>query len=256
MSDAIIRVDSGEEQYAYLLMTFGPQSGWMVTEQSLVTVGGEAIEVATVQLVATGKTRTVRFGPVRDDDDFGGESAGDEASTQWLDRVLEAATTFSAENPPHHPGTIARFPVPAAGYPDAISVPMAIIAEDNRRAGLYAPPRLVALHRDTLDAIGVGEYPGFDPEFWPPERLSEWPMPNLRGTPQEQLVATIQRFSATWKRVLDAWFANDPAAHPFLNDDIAAAAEARRHIDPPAMDVYSRKANPVFASWLEKYGAR
>jgi hypothetical protein len=253
MSDAIVRVDSGEEQFAYLVMRFGPQPGWAVVEQSLVTSGSEAIEIATVQLAATGKTHTVRFGPARDDDDeFGGESADEEPSTLWLDKVLERATTFSAGNPPHHPGTIARFPVPAAGYPDAISVPMAIIAEDERRAGLYAPPRLVALHRVTLEPIGVGEYPGFDPEFWPPERLSDWPLPSVRGMPQEQLIATIQRFSATWKRVIDAWFANEPEAFPHLKHDIGAAADARMRIDAPAMDLYARKANPVFANWLAK----
>lgn len=248
---SVIRVDSAEEQYAYLTASFGPPTAWEVLSQTWATLeSGEQIEVASLRL-ATGESVDVRFGAISaDDDSFDGSPAQDEnPSTTWLDDVMQAATTFSEQNPPHHPGTIARFPVPAAGYADALSVPMALIAVDGASRGLYAPPRIVAVNRHTLEPIGVGEFPGFDPEFWPPERLADWPLPQVRAMPVEQLQGTIQRLSACWSRVITAWFAND--SYPWLTEDIAAAMELHARLDTPGMAPYYERMNPVFTKWLQ-----
>jgi hypothetical protein len=249
---AVIRVDSAEEQYAYLTATLGAPANWEVISQTWSSLeSGEPIELATLRL-RSGDTITVRFGAVfEDDDSFGGSPENDEhPSTGWLDDVMEKAVKFSEANPPHHPGTVARFPVPAAGYANALSVPMGLIAHDGLQPALYAPPRIVAVNKDDLEPIGVGEFPGFDPEFWPPQRLSDWPLPSLRGVAPEQLQGMIERFSACWSRVIAAWFANDPGAHPFLADDIRAAQEYRALLDPVSMELYTERMNPAFAKWV------
>jgi hypothetical protein len=253
-SGHVIRVDSAMEQYAYLTATFGAPSRWQVISQTWRSVADEMIEVTTLRL-PTGDSIDVQFGEIAPDesDDFAGRSGDDgDAAVGWLDDVMERATTFSQENPPHHPGTIARFPVPAAGYADALSVPMAVIAvDDSGLPGLYAPPRMVALERGSLNAIGVGEFPDFDPEFWPPERLANWPISAVTSFDAEQLQGIIQRFSACWSRVIAAWF-GDAGSGRYLAEDITAALECRRHIDTEGMAPYYEKMNPVFAKWLKQ----
>jgi len=251
----IVRVDSALEQFAYLTATFGAVSRWKVISQTWRQVGTETIEVTTLQL-PSGDSIDVLFGEIAPDDDFSGRVEDDgEAAASWLDDVMEKATIFSEANPPHHPGTIARFPVPAAGYANALSVPMGLIAvDDSGMPGLYAPPRLVAVQRDTLDAIGVGEFPDFDPENWPPERLSDWPMPDVKSLEAEQLQGMIQRFSACWSRVIAAWF-DEGTAHPHLAEDIRASLEIRRTLDAAGMEPYYEKMNPVFAKWLVQKSA-
>lgn len=251
--DAVVRVDSAEEQYAYLTASFGAPANWTVESQTWSSLAdGEQIEIASLRL-STGDTVTVRFGAVFDDDSFDGlSSSNSEPSTSWLDRVMTAAVEFSEANPPHHPGTIARFPVPAAGYANALSVPMGLIAVDGSTRALFAPPRIVALSRVSLDPIGVGEFPGFDPEFWPPKQLSLWPLPSLRGMSSVQLQGTIQRFSACWSRVVEAWFTRNTPAHRYLGDDIRAAGTYQEALDAPAMVSYTERMNPVFAAWVRE----
>ena len=250
----IVRVDSAAEQYAHLIASFGDQSRWEVIAQTWRTLDdGEAIVVATLKL-SSGDSIDVQFGAIdADDDSFDGSPDDDgQAAIEWLDRVMQAAVEFSEANPPHHPGTIARFPVPAAGYANALSVPMGLIALDGSSPGLYAPPRIVALNRATLAAIGVGEFPGFDPELWPPERVSEWPLPSIRDVSPDQLRGIIQRFSACWLRVLNTWFGADVEPYRFLKDDIAAALHYRSILDSTTMDPYYDRMNPAFAKWLHR----
>lgn len=251
----IVRIDSAEEQYAYLTASFGEDSQWEVVAQALRTLDdGEVIEVATISL-PSGDSIDVHFGAITvDDDSFDGSSDDEgQVATGWLDRVMQAAVEFSEANPPHHPGTVARFPVPAAGYENALSVPMGLIAVDGSSGGLYAPPRIVALNRDSLGAIGVGEFPGFDPEFWPPERVSEWPLPALQGVSPVQLQGIIQRFSACWLRIIDAWFSGEVEPYRFLKDDIATALRHRSTLDATAMDPYYERMNPAFSKWLRQH---
>jgi hypothetical protein len=254
VSDTIIRVDSAEEQYAYLTATFGEPARWQVISQTWSSLpDGEPIEIASLRL-QNGDSISVHFGAITpDDDSFEGLPEHEESpATEWLDIVMEAAVEFSKNNPPHHPGTIARFPVPAAGYANALSVPMGLIAVDGTTAGLYAPPRIVALSAGSLEPIGVGEFPDFDPEFWPPERLADWPLDTLRQVSAEQLQGTIQRFSACWSRVVSAWFAKENAPYRHLGTDIHAALEYRALLDTPAMERYYERMNPVFATWIRK----
>jgi hypothetical protein len=252
----ILRVDSAMEQYACLTAAFGAPSQWEVVSQTWRTRdGGESIEVVSVRL-PTGDVIDVEFGAIgAADDSFEGPEDDDgEEATGWLDRVMEAAVTFSEANPPHHPGTIARFPVPAAGYANALSIPMGVIAVDDRAgAGLYAPPRMVALDRTSLAAIGVGEFPDFDPEFWPPERVADWPLGTVRGKAPEQLQGMIQRFSACWRRVIEAWFGGEAGTYDYLADDIRVALEFREVLDAAAMSRYYDRMNPVFAKWLGQH---
>ena len=254
MTSSVIRVDSADEQYAYLTASFGEPSKWEVLSQTWSSLpSGEAIEISTLRL-HTGDTINVTFGAITpDDDSFDGSPEVEEnPATGWLDIVMEAAVEFSKNNPPHHPGTIARFPVPAAGYANALSVPLGLIAVDGSSRGLYAPPRIVALGIADLEPIGVGEFPGFDPEFWPPERLATWPLETLQQVSAEQLQGIIQRFSACWSRVIAAWFAREPVPYPFLGADIHAALGYRAQLDASAMLPFYERMNPLFASWLRE----
>jgi len=249
----VVRVDSAEEQYAWLLATFGEPSQWSVVSQSYQSgIDGAELEVAVISL-AGGEEVNVVFAPATQELDPFGDDTILEDRTELMDELMEIATGFSSQNPPHHPGSIARFPVPSASYTDAITIPLPVLAIDQGRRGLYSPPRVVAIDRSTREPIGAGEYPGFDPETWPPRRLGDWPPATTCNLPQMQLQGMISRFSACWSRVLDAWFAND-AVTPGLEDDIREALMYRARLDLPAMIDRYDVLNPVFADWLRRAG--
>jgi len=248
----IVRVDSAEEQYAYMLARFGDPSRWRVVSQMFaVTADGREAERVDVAL-ESGVTARVTFVSASDGDSFDAPEFDDDG-TGFLDRVMGSASAFSEANPPHHPGTLARFPVPSAGYANALSVPMPVLALDGGRRGLYAPPRVVVIDYGTGEARGVGEYPGFDPDRWPPERLGNWPPPALAGLHRLQLQGTIMRFSAVWNRVLQAWFAKEIIDSPDLTADVREAIATRAILDLPGMLAYYDRLNPVFARWLERH---
>lgn len=249
-----VRVESAEEQYAYMLSRFGDPAGWQVVAQAFdVDDAGRDIERVDVRLAA-GKVEIVRFRAVREDGIFApADEDQDEASTVFLDAVMETAFQFSAANPPHHPGTLARFPVPSAGYANALAVAMPVIALDQGTRGLYSPPRVVVIDFATGVARGVGEFPGFDPESWPPPRLGDWPPPVLGALHRQQVQGSIMRFSALWKRILEAWFSKDLMESPELTADIQEALMLRERLDLPAMLPLYDRMNPVFARWLERH---
>lgn len=249
----IVRVDSAEEQYAYMLARFGDPSRWSVISQMFeVTADGRETERVDV-LLGSGTSARVTFVSAREDDSFDTPESNDDDGTGFLDRVMALASSFSEANPPHHPGTQARFPVPSAGYANALSVPMPVLALEGGRRGLYAPPRVVVIDYGTGEARGVGEFPGFDPERWPPDRLGDWPPPTLAGVHRLQLQGTIMRFSAVWNRVLHAWFAKEIMDSPDLTADVREAIESRAVLDLPAMIAHYDRLNPVFARWLERH---
>lgn len=254
-SEIRVWVDSGDEQMAFLTATFGPQGAWSVAAQGYADDpdAGEA-EIAEI-VTPDGETVRIRFVPATvSDDPFGGEEPEDR--TGLMDELMEKATGFASQNPPHHPGSLARYPVPSAAYGHAVAFPMPVLALDGLgQRGLYAPPRVVVIDWTTREPIGVGEFPGFDPESWPPPRLGEWPPKRLAGMPQEQLQGTIQRFSACWSRVLDAWFARDTGMPPSLADDIRDALMYRDLLDLPAMLPFYERLNPVFAKWIASAGS-
>ncbi len=242
-------VDSAEEQYAWLLATVGKPGTWSVESQSYrVDDGDRELEVTRIRTLE-GASLEVTFAPAHIDDAPFGPTLVEDDRTGRMDDLMEKATTFAAENPPHHPGSIARFPIPSASYANAVSIPLPVLAMDGGRRGLYAPPRVVALNWKTSEPIGVGEFPDFDPEKWPPPRLGDWP-PVVMD--QEKLRGTIGRFSASWSRVLDAWFAKSEDVTSILLADAREALTLRQRLDLSTMLPYYDRLNPVFAKWLAR----
>lgn len=250
----IVRVDSAEEQYAWLLATFGDPSTWSVDGQSYrVDDDGAELEIAEIS-VSDGSRVQVIFAPALEEKDPFGDHGEIEDRTGLMDELMEKATGFASQNPPHHPGSIARFPIPSVGQAHAITIPMPVLAIDQGQRGLYSPPRMVAIDWVTREPIGVGEFPGFDPENWPPRRLGDWPPLSASSLPQMQLQGMIARFSACWSRILDAWFARELEVTPLLRDDIREALMYRSRLDLPGMIACYDKLNPVFADWLQRSG--
>jgi hypothetical protein len=110
---------------------------------------------------------------------------------------------------------------------------MPVLAVDQGRRGLYAPPRVVVIDLATGKARGVGEFPEFDPESWPPRRLGDWPPASMTAVSQQQVQGSIMRFSALWKRILEAWFSKDIVRTPELAGEIREALELRGRLDVP-----------------------
>jgi hypothetical protein len=248
-----IRVESAEEQYAYMLARFGDPATWAVLSQSFDTdPDGREMEFVEAR-DSSGSTVTIRFVAVREAGIFGDEAPEGDGTTGFLDEVMEKAFTFSEANPPHHPGTLARFPVPSASYANSLSVAMPVIALDGGRRGLFAPPRVVVIDNSTGEAKGVGEFPGFDPEDWPPPRLGDWPPAHIQAMHRLQMQGTIMRFSAVWKRILDAWFSTEIMESPELSREIVEAVRTRAILDLPQLIPYYDRLNPVFAKWLERH---
>ncbi len=244
----VVYIDSGAEQEAWLIATFGPEGTWELVSQTWeINAEGERQEVLEVS-VAVGESVRVAFMEASPDESLEGEGND---RTGLMDDLMEKALAFAAENPPHHPGSLPRFPVPSPSYGHALAVPLAVLAvDDNGTRGLYAPPRQVAINRESQELIGVGEYPGFDPEEWPPAHLGPWPPTQLQGISAVQLQAMIARFSACWSRVLDAWFAEVVRPTPVLRADAKEALHRRATLDLMEMLPYYEVLNPVFAKWL------
>lgn len=254
MSEPLVAyVASAEEQLAFLLSRFGPQETWSVSEQRLATgQDGASVERATVQ-TPQGAT-VIEFRDAHPPEIIMNGEGVDERSG-LIDRIMERASTFAAENPPHHPGSMARFPVPVEHYHRAVAVPLPILAVDNSgRRGLYTPPRMAVISWDSIEPVGVREVDGFDPDQWPPALLGEWPAPDAARLSPNELEACIARFSACWTRVLDGWFTNRGGHEPAresLSSDIDDALRLRALLDLAEMDKMYELMNPTFARWLE-----
>lgn len=252
MTRDIVYVDSAEEQVAYLISRFGPKGTWSVLDQRVSTVdGGKAVERATLQ-TALGDV-SIEFRDATPAKVSFTEVVDETDRTGTLDAVMEVAATFAAANPPHHPGSLPRFPIPEEHYPGAVGVPMPILAVDDLgRRGLFAPPRMAVVSWTTHEAVGIREFPGFDPEHWPPRRLGDWPAPQTARMPPEQLEATIKRLSACWSRVIDAWLQDRESRGDVLVADVQEALRLRGVLDPRAMEPVYRRMNPRFAAWLDE----
>jgi hypothetical protein len=247
----VVYIDSDVEQQAWLVATFGPIEGWRTMSQTLRHGSdGQPLEVLEIQL-ATGDTVSVPFAEAAPDESLEGEGYN---RTEQLDDLMSLASQYAEQNPPNHPGSLPRFPIPARAYKEAVSIPMAVLAVDDLgRRGLYAPPRQVAISIREGKLVGVGEFPGFDPEnpdHWPPPRLGDWPPASISELPKEQLKGIIARFNACWSRVLEAWFSNAAGVTPVLQADVEESLRYRHVLDLPAFDEYYERLNPVFAKWL------
>lgn len=250
----LVRVDSAEEQYGYMIARFGDPAAWTVDSQELTSLpDGRDCERVVVRL-DSGDTVTVGFVPVRDEGLFA--NSADTAAPARLDELMGTAIDFSRANPPHHPGTVARFPVPSMSYAGAVAVPMAVLAQDQGRRGLYAPPRVVVVDYLTVRVRGVGEFPGFDPESWPPKRVGDWPPEGTAGVSEALVQGMILRFGALWCRVLDAWFESGTPEIGILPDEVEEALELRSRLDVPGMESSYELLNPGFARWLARGGLR
>lgn len=245
----VVYIDSDHEQEAWLVATFGPLGTWQSMSQTLrITESGEQQEVLEIRL-KSGEHATIPFMEATPDDSL--EGAGFDR-TQHLDDMMSLAAQYAEQNPPNHPGSLPRFPVPSRSYAEAVSIPMAVLAVDDLgRRGLYAPPRQVAINLREGTLIGVGEFPGFDPEHWPPPRLGDWPPDSVTAVPHAKLQGMIARFNACWSRVLEAWFAQVTQPNPVLRADIVESLRYRGILDLPAFEDYYERLNPVFAKWLK-----
>jgi hypothetical protein len=252
MTREVVYVDSGEEQVAWLVARYGPQGTWSTRDQGLVTLeDGSIAERATLR-TSRGDIE-VEFREAAPQVISFTEDVPSTDRTGTLDRVMQRAAEFAAKNPPHHPGSLARFPVPVEHYGDAVGVPLPILAVDDLgRKGLYAPPRVVVIDWSTHEPVGVREFPGFDPENWPPKRLGDWPVPGAARLDPEQLEATIMRFGACWSRVIDGWFGNRNRVTEVLRADVMEALSWREVLDPLAMAEVYRALNPRFVDWLDE----
>lgn len=254
MTREVVYVDSAEEQLAYLVSRFGPQGTWQVREQRLTTTeSGAAAERA--ELATSLGDVTVEFRDATPVTVSFTEELWETERTRILDDIMEVAVTFAAENPPHHPGSLPRFPIPEQHYPGSVGVPLPVLAVDDMgRRGLFAPPRMAVVSWTTREPVGVREFPGFDPEHWPPPRLSDWPAPGAARLTPEQLEATIKRFSACWSRVIDAWLEHRDTRSDVLTSDVRESFRLRAILDPETMAPIYRRMNPRFDDWLSAVG--
>jgi hypothetical protein len=243
-----VYIDSDREQEAWLVATLGPMGTWRSMAQTLrITDDGQQQEILEVER-ESGERMSIPFMEATPDDSLEGEGYD---RTAQLDDMMSLASQYAEQNPPNHPGSLPRFPVPSRSYAEAVSIPMAVLAVDDiGRRGLYAPPRQVAISLRDETLVGVGEFPGFDPEHWPPPRLGDWPPASIAQVPHEQLTAMIARFNACWSRVLESWFAQVSQSTPILRADIEEALRYRGMLDLPAFEAYYERLNPVFAKWL------
>jgi hypothetical protein len=259
MTDRLpVYVDSAEEQLSFLLSKFGPRETWSVEEQRIATGrDGIAVERATVR--TTIGPMEIEFRDAHLPELIVVRDVADDRS-DVIDRIMERASTFAAENPPHHPGSITRFPVPVKHYDHAVAVPLPILAvDDHGRRGLYAPPRMAVISWDTIEPVGVREIDGFDPEQWPPVRLGDWPAPTAVRLAPQVLEASVVRFGACWSRIIDGWFAHlggDSDVPDSLPSDIDDALRLRAVLELPAMSGIYESINPRFVQWLKSNTSR
>ena len=235
-----VRIGSPEEGEAFLT-AYPPADGPWTTVSTLRVAAGDRTEDHVTLRSAGGRARTtLRF----DVSAFAAEQSQPPAA---LDNLLQRAAAFARENGPHHPGELPRFPIPSTGYEGRVEVPMAILAVDRGRRGLYAPARVVVLDFPDGAAVGVGEVPGFDPEDWPPPRLGDWPPEGLGDLDPERLRGTVTRFGACWLRLLGAWFGAD---YPERADEAAEVHALMARLDPPGMPAVYARLSREFWRWL------
>jgi hypothetical protein len=250
-SDRLIRVDSVDEEYAYVTAYLPDEGGWSILSQTLSRADSGAVD--TLQLRSgDGKERAYRF-DISSLSGGGHLAAPGSSSTGFLDAVMERAAEFASKNGAHHPGSLPRFPVPSDRYPGRLDVPLPILAVGEGGRGLYAPVRVVTMTFEEPEPFGVGEFPGFDSDDWPPPRLAEWPPSTIRTMDRLRLQATIGRFSAVAVRLFRTFFGRD--AYSQVGDERGEYLTLLRVLDVPEMEPYYRQVAGRFFSWLEQPGS-
>ena len=238
-----VRVDSVAEEYAFLTAWPLPHGPWERVGQTLAPGPAGPEDHLTVRGPG-GETAVVRFA-LRSF--FSYPSAEGVASGARVAAAMRAGQELAQEGP-LHPGSLPQYPVPSETHAGAVAIPLAVLAADAGQRGLYAPPRIAVVRWPEGEAVGVGDTPGFDPARWPPPRLGDWPPPAVRDWEPHRLAGTIERFSAVWARLLDAWFGEE--TYPQLKDE---KREARLHLERlvpgPMLGVYA-ELSPRFWGWL------
>ena len=168
-------------------------------------------------------------------------------SVSALDEMMVRAVAFSAENPPHHPGTIARFPMPSERFRDAVELPLAVLAVDGGKRGIYAPPRVAVMDQRTAEPRGVGDFPDFSPDAWPPPRLGDWPPASLGNVSPESIAASVARLSGCLMRLLDHQLGITSFR---VESDVEDARELIRRLEVPGMYASYRRLSPHFFNVL------
>ena len=201
----VVYIESDVEQAAWIYANFGPDGTWQTVSQTMRSTGdGEIQEILEIRR-ATGESVLVPFMEASTDESLEGTGAD---RTGVIEDLMHLAAQHAEANPPHHPGSMPRFPVPTRAYDNSLAIPMPILAVDDLgQRGLYAPPRYVVISVRDNSLIGFGDFPGFDPEMWPPPRVGDWPPASVVSMPEQQMQGVIQRFSCCWSRILEAWFA-------------------------------------------------
>ena len=246
--EELIRVDSVDEEYAFV--TAYPPDGreWSIQSQTLSRTDSGAVD--TLELRSSeGDVQHYRF----DISTFfanGSVPGSGESSTGFLDTVMETAAEFAAQNGAHHPGSLPRFPVPSDRYPGRLDVPMPILAVGEGKRGIFAPVRVVTMTFEDPEPFGVGEFPGFDPDNWPPSRLADWPPLGTQGMDKLRLQASIGRFSAVAVRLFNAYLKHQ--TYPQVAEERAEYAALLRILDVPKMEPYYRRVAGRFFNWLER----
>lgn len=164
-----------------------------------------------------------------------------------LDEVMARAAAFSAENPPHHPGTVARFPMPSERFAGCVEIPLAVVARDDGQPGLYAPPRVAVMEWATAEPRGIGEFPGFSADDWPPARVGDWPPASIRDQPPQVIAASVARLSGCLGRLIDEALGITAVSAP---SDVSDAGSLIRRLDATGMLPSYRMLSPVFAARL------
>lgn len=246
----VVYIESDVEQAAWIYANFGPDGAWQTVSQTMrATNDGHIQEVLEIR-AADGSVVEVPFMEASSDDSLEGTGVD---RTGVVEDLMHLAAQHAESNPPHHPGSLPRFPVPARAYENALAIPMPILAVDDLgQRGLYSPPRYVVLSTSENSLIGFGNFPGFDPEMWPPARVGDWPPHTVAEMPEQQMQGVIQRFSCCWSRILSAWFEQPEGYSDVLRTDIEEALRYRALLDVPGFeDAVYAPLNPEFQAWLE-----
>ena len=245
---ARIRVDSLREAYSWVDAYPHASGPWTIISETRSSRDGGA--TLTLDLAAPdGDGMSVAFDTGHFGTSGGVKRFGVDPTTA-LDELMASVSAFVAENPPFHPGSLPRFPVPSLRYPGRVEVPVAILAAgDDGRPGLFAPARVVVVSLTDGKPYGIGEFAGFDPDQWPPERLGDWPPPATMALPRQQLAATVARFNGVWLRVIEAAARN--TTYPAIYQERREAKTLLAVLEAPAMAAVYRSVNTSFWEGLQ-----
>jgi hypothetical protein len=240
-----VRVDSVTEEYAYLAAWPSADGSWQRTAQNLA-FGSEGPQDVLTLTSPAGVVAQVRFTIASF---FGAPKPPESLPNERVAAAMRAGHELARAEGPLHPGTMPQYPVPSPAQAGSVVVPLAILGVDRGQRGLYAPPRVAVVRWPEATPVGVGDAPGFDPRDWPPRRLGDWPPASTLPWDQQRLAGTIERFSALWGRLLDAWFSGNH--YPQHGDELKEARQLLALLVPAALLEIYRQLSPDFWMALE-----